>query len=128
MFTGLTCPDKLAGFFGLSSYLLMHDTIESLMPSDKPNKNTPIFMGHGDRDPTVKYEWGLKTAKLLKEFGYKVNFRTYKYDMIVWLFERACAKLSRDLVHSVIPEEMDDLEKYIHERLPPIGESTPAKA
>lgn len=61
----------------------MHDTIESLMPSEKPNKDTPIFMGHGDRDPTVRYEWGQKTAKLLREFGYKVDFRTYKYDKIV---------------------------------------------
>ena len=53
------------------------------MPLDKPNKDTPIFMGHGDQDPTVRYEWGQKTAKVLGEFGYKVEFHTYKYDMIV---------------------------------------------
>lgn len=56
----------------------MHDTIEKLMPSDKPNKDTPIFMGHGNRDPIVKFEWGQMTAKVLGEFGYKVDFRTYK--------------------------------------------------
>ena len=36
-------------------------------------------MGHGDQDPVVRYEWGMRTAKVLGEMGYKVDFKTYKY-------------------------------------------------
>ena len=61
-------------------------------------------MGHGDVDPMVKYEWGSETSKILKEMGWKVDFRTYK-----------------GLAHSADPKEIDDLEKYLEERLPPLG-------
>jgi predicted esterase len=104
IFTGITCPDKLAGIFGLSSYLLMHGKIKEYIPADNPNKDTPIFMGHGDADPLVIYEWGQMTAQALKDMGWTVNFNTYK-----------------GLAHSAEPKEMDDLEAYIRERLPPLG-------
>lgn len=81
IFTGVTTPHKLAGVFGLSSYLLMGDKIKELAEeANGINKETPIFMGHGDADPLVKYEWGTKTAEFLRtELGQtKVDFRTYK--------------------------------------------------
>ena len=77
LFTGMTSPAKLGGFFGLSAYLLLHNKIKDFIPSSLPNKDTPIFMGHGDADPTVKYAWGQRTAAALKELGYSVDFRTY---------------------------------------------------
>lgn len=59
-------------------------------------------MGNGDVDPLVKYEWGTETAKILKEMGWtNVDFRTYK-----------------GLAHSADPKEIDDLEKWLAERLP----------
>ena len=58
-------------------------------------------MGHGDVDPLVKHEWGSETAKVLRESGWRVDFRTYK-----------------GLGHSADPKEIDDLESYLHERLP----------
>ena len=61
-------------------------------------------MGHGDADPMVKHEWGLDTANTLKAMGWKVDFRTYK-----------------GLAHSADPKEIDDLEKYLEERLPPLA-------
>ena len=83
LFTGMTCPSKLGGFFGLSSYLLLHDKIKNYMPNQdgakSPNAETPVLMGHGDADPLVKYEWGRRTADALKEMGFAVDFRTYKY-------------------------------------------------
>ena len=82
LFTALGCQDKLAGIFGLSCYLLMHGKIKEYVAKGDPNKDTPIFMGHGDRDPTVKYEWGQKTAQALTEMGFKVDFRTYRYDLV----------------------------------------------
>jgi len=54
LFTGITCPNKLAGIFGLSSYLLLHNKIKDYVTEESTNKDTPIFMGHGDADPLVK--------------------------------------------------------------------------
>ncbi len=102
LFTGITCPDKLAGIFGLSSYLLLHDKIKDYVTEESTNKDTPIFMGHGDADPLVKYDWGVDTAKVLREMGWTVDLRTYK-----------------GLAHSANPKEIEDLEKYLTERLPP---------
>ena len=58
-------------------------------------------MGHGDSDPLVRHEWGVETADVLKKLGFDVTFRTYK-----------------GLVHSADPKEIDDVEKWLEERLP----------
>ena len=104
LFAGITCPDQLAGIVGLSSYLLMEGKIKEYVPEENPNKETPIFMGHGDSDPLVKYEWGVTTAKILKGWGWNVDLKTYK-----------------GLQHSADPREIEDLEVYIQQRLPPLG-------
>ena len=80
----------------------MHNKIKEYVPADSPNKETPIFMGHGNVDPLVKHEWGLQTAQALRDMGWTVNFNTYP-----------------GLAHSADPKEIDDLEAYIAERLPP---------
>lgn len=79
----------------------MHGKLEEFVTKESTNKDTPIFMGHGDADPLVKHEWGLQTAEILREMGWTVNFNTYQ-----------------GLAHSADPKEMDDLEAYIEERLP----------
>ena len=47
-------------------------------------------------------EWGADTAKALRELGWSVDLKTYK-----------------GLAHSADPNEIDDLEKYLADRLPP---------
>lgn len=87
LFTGVTCPHKLGGIVGLSSYLLLHNKLKDileLLPGEPPNKDTPIFMGHGDSDPLVKHEWGQLTAKILTELGFTVDFHTYRYVRMNW--------------------------------------------
>ena len=82
VFTAATTSHKLAGVFGLSCYLLMGNKIKALSADAKDiNKDTPFFMGHGDSDPLVKHDWGVKTAEALKtELGHtKVDFKTYRY-------------------------------------------------
>jgi predicted esterase len=75
---GLTCPQKLAGIFGLSCYLLLQDKFKSLVEaSGDANKKTPIFMGHGEIDPVVPYKHGKATGEELKQMGYDVDFHTY---------------------------------------------------
>lgn len=105
LMAGITCPTKLGGIFGLSCYLLLRDKVQSLVPVESPNKETPIFMGHGDSDPVVKYQWGQMTASKLKEWGWNVDFKTY-----------------RGLPHSAAPEEIDDLEQYLNSRITPLGD------
>jgi predicted esterase len=107
LFTGLTTPHKLGGVFGLSCYLLMGAKIKDIAAKEakEVNKDTPIFMGHGDADQVVKYQWGQQTAKFLKEeMGQQVEFKTY-----------------RNLPHSAALEEIDDLEAFITKCLPEDG-------
>jgi len=104
LISGITCPHKLGGIFALSSYLLLQSKFKELVPANNPNKDTPIFMGHGDVDEVVRHKWGKKSADELKE-GWNVDFRTYE-----------------GLPHSAAPEEIDDLEAYLNERIPPLGD------
>jgi len=106
IFSGITSPNKLGGIFGLSCYLLLHSKIKDFIPKDNVNKDTKIFMGHGDSDPLVLPKWGEMTATLLrKEFGYKVDLKMYK-----------------GLVHSAGPDEIDDVERYLNEMIPALGD------
>lgn len=105
IFSGITAPTKLGGIFGLSSYLLLHNKVKEFVEKDSPNKDTPIFMGHGDSDPLVIPEWGNMTAEILKKEGLNVNLKMYK-----------------GLQHSADPDEIDDVENYLNERIPPLGD------
>lgn len=121
IFTGLTIKEKLAGVFGLSCYLVMGNKIKDLIAEggDK-NKDTPFFMGHGDADEVVKYQWGFKTAEMLKEeLGIKnVDFRTYPYADTSHEQEGISANTPcRNLPHSAALEEIDDLEDWVRKCL-----------
>ncbi|EKD12236.1 uncharacterized protein L3040_000293 [Drepanopeziza brunnea f. sp. 'multigermtubi'] len=105
IFSGVTAPTKLGGIFGLSCYLLLNKKVKDFVPSDSPNKDTPIFMGHGDRDPIVSPQRGQKSADVLKEGGWKVDLKMYP-----------------GLEHSALPEEIDDVEKYLNSRIPAVGD------
>ena len=126
LFSGVTNQEKLAGIVGLSSYLLMGKKIVDFVPKEAPNRDTPIFMGHGDADPLVKYDWGVRTAEALRNLNFKVDFRTYKcVDLFLGL---VCADCHRGLAHSAEPSEIDDLEKFIEKALPPLGEGSSTDA
>ena len=81
--------------------MLLHDKIKDYVTSEAANKDTPVFMGHGDADPLVRYQWGVQTADELKKLGFKVDLHTY-----------------HGLGHSADPREIDDLEKFLEARLP----------
>lgn len=38
LMAGVTCPQKLGGIFGLSSYLLLRGKLRNLVPAENPNK------------------------------------------------------------------------------------------
>ncbi|OJD18446.1 hypothetical protein AJ78_01502, partial [Emergomyces pasteurianus Ep9510] len=96
LFTGITQKEKLGGIFGLSCYLPLSESLSTFMPDGFPNKQTPVFMAHGDSDPTVLYEWGLKSADQLKALGMSVEFNKYS-----------------GLGHSADPMEILDLQKFL---------------
>jgi predicted esterase len=77
LFSGITAPQKLGGIFGLSCYLLLHNKLDAFVPEGSSNKETRIFMGHGDSDPLVKPQWGRMTAEILKEKGWRVDLKMY---------------------------------------------------
>ena len=79
LISGITCPHKLGGIFGLSCYLLLQSKVKELVPANNPNKDTPIFMCHGDADEVVQHRWGKTSADELLKAGWNVDFRTYGY-------------------------------------------------
>ncbi|KAK6500556.1 hypothetical protein TWF506_003328 [Arthrobotrys conoides] len=100
LLTGLTSEISLGGIVALSSYLPMRDQA-SLMITDA-NRKTPIFMGHGKEDPVVKHAWGTMSRDLLLK--QKCEITWHEYD---------------GLGHSVDPEEINALERWIANRLTP---------
>jgi predicted esterase len=92
LFTGITNTQKIGGIFGLSCYLPLSDQVKVLIPEDCPNKQTPIFMGHGTADMILQCDFGKKSADYLKELGHDVEFRTYPFVLLFlfsfgWIFE-----------------------------------------
>jgi predicted esterase len=78
LFTGISSETKLGGIFGLSCYMLLHNKFKELVPENGPNKETLIFMGHGDNDPLVRPQFGQMTAMLLKQAGFNVDLKLYR--------------------------------------------------
>jgi predicted esterase len=105
IFSGITAPTKLGGIFGLSCYLLLHNKMAEFVGQNSANKDTKIFMGHGDSDPLVRPQWGQMTAEILKKAGWDVELKMYP-----------------GLEHSADPDEIDDVEKFLNERIPPVGD------
>ena len=77
IFSGLTGPVKLAGIVALSSYLLLSLKFKGLVPKENINKDTPVFMAHGDSDQVVHTTLGRQSFEILKELGYNVTWKTY---------------------------------------------------
>ncbi|KAG0651691.1 Acyl-thioesterase 1 [Hyphodiscus hymeniophilus] len=105
IFSGITAPQKLGGIFGLSSYLLLHNKVKEFVGAENVNKDTKIFMGHGTEDPLIKPQWGRMTAEILKKEGWSVELKMYP-----------------GLEHSADPDEIDDVEKFLDETIPPLGD------
>lgn len=105
LMAGITNPTKLGGIFGLSCYLLLQGKVRELVPKDSPNQQTPIFMGHGDADPVVRYAWGKATADKLKDWGWNVDFRYVRAQKDMGLFIFAIYLLGKlTVLHQDIQE------------------------
>jgi predicted esterase len=78
IFSGLTAKVKLAGIVALSAYLALSLRFPELVPKPEVNKETPVFMAHGDVDPVVNVDLGRRSYDLLKKLGYNVTMKLYK--------------------------------------------------
>lgn len=78
LFSGLTSKVKLAGIIGLSSYLVLHSKFVDFLPKPEVNKETPVFMAHGDIDRVVPFQLGKKSYDVLTGMGYNVTMKVYE--------------------------------------------------
>lgn len=93
----LRYPQRLGGVMALSTYLPLR---ESLAKEATPaNRDLPILICHGVRDPMVPAALGAASRDLLQGLGYKVEWKTYPME------------------HSVCMEEVLDISKWLQARL-----------
>jgi phospholipase/carboxylesterase len=97
LFSGPRYPEKLAGIMGLSSYLLLEDSL----PAERTRVNfqTPIFLAHGNQDPVVDVRRGTEARQLLEAGGYPVEWHSYP------------------MPHSVCPQEVADIAAWLRKVL-----------
>lgn len=90
---GLTYPQPLAGIMALSTYLPLHEALDS--ERNPANASTPIFWGHGTSDPVVAYGMGELSTRKLRSWGYSVGWHEYPVG------------------HGVHPQEINDLKHWL---------------
>lgn len=72
---GLRYAEPLAGIIALSAYLPLHDRLQE--EATPANRQTPIFMAHGNADPVVAPELGAGSRDYLIGQGYDVTWQSY---------------------------------------------------
>ncbi|KAJ1552639.1 hypothetical protein HK405_010561, partial [Cladochytrium tenue] len=85
---------KIAGFVGLSGFLIKTDRI--VKETNVINKETPVLVCHGDQDGVVRPERTRSSADRLRTMGRPVEYHVY-----------------RGMGHSSSPEEIVDLARFL---------------
>jgi phospholipase/carboxylesterase len=83
--TGLRYPEKLAGLMVLSSYLTQRDSLAS--EATPANRDTPIFMAHGEMDYMLPLQLGEFSRDHLQQAGYAIEWHSYPMEHQVCLEE-----------------------------------------
>jgi len=95
--TMLRCKKRLAGVLALSGYLPFAE--KWLQSASTASQQTPVFLAHGTEDPIVPYVLGTTTHDLLKKYNCPVDWHSYT------------------MAHSVCKKEIDDIGKWITQKL-----------
>ena len=93
LMTGLRHGERLAGIAGLSGYLPLAD--KTAAERSVANRDVPIFLAHGSRDGVVALPRATASRDALTALGYPVEWHEYLME------------------HSVCPEEVVDLERWL---------------
>jgi phospholipase/carboxylesterase len=93
LYAGLRSPERLAGIVALSTYLI--DGAGLAAEASAANRDVPIFMAHGLRDPVVQYAWAEASRAALAAQGYAVEWHAYPME------------------HSATMEEVADVGRFL---------------
>jgi phospholipase/carboxylesterase len=94
---GLRYPKTLAGILTLSTYMSEPNTLEE--QGSIENKQTPIFVCHGQQDEVVQASLGRMAYDALVKAGYDATWKDYP------------------MQHNVCAEEINDISQWIQQRL-----------
>lgn len=97
LFTGVRYPERLAGIIGLSTYMVLADSLA--VEASAVNRDVPISMCHGTRDPMVGHSRGKNSCEALRAAGYRVDWHEYPMQHEVVLEE---IKLVGEFLTSVL--------------------------
>ncbi|MFH0934931.1 MAG: carboxylesterase [Pseudomonadota bacterium] len=95
--SGLRHAERLGGIIALSTYLPLAGSTAAEMSAAATG--TPIFMAHGQYDPVVPYTLGKDSCGKLRQLGHAPEWHEYA------------------MPHSVCQEEIDDIEKWLTQRM-----------
>jgi phospholipase/carboxylesterase len=98
LYTVPRLPETLAGVMALSCYLPRESSFAHERKS--ANDATPIFMAHGQMDPTLPMALGSASRDFLRAKGYSVEWHEYP------------------MAHAVSPAEIADIREYLFRVLP----------
>jgi phospholipase/carboxylesterase len=93
LFAGVRHPQRLAGIVALSSYLVGPDLLAA--EASSANRDVPILMAHGTRDPVVQLAWGQASRAALEAAGWHVEWHDYPME------------------HAAVPEEIVAVGAFI---------------
>lgn len=92
LLTGLTAGSeaglRLGGVFCMSGYLALAEEVVRVEAGKGVGKkegeeggggSMEVMMVHGDRDPIMNFEWAEKSADLVRDLGYDVDFEVFPY-------------------------------------------------
>ena len=97
LLTGLRYPERLAGLAGMSGYLPL--AASTAAEISEANRDVPIFLAHGSEDSIVVPQRGRDSRDALVALGHSVEWHEYPME------------------HSVCPEEIVDLNRWLVQRL-----------
>ncbi len=93
----LRYPEKLAGVLALSTYLPLAEKLE--VEKSTCNLAIPVFMAHGAADTVIPLAAASRSRQKLDAQGYAVEWHEYS------------------MAHSVCPQEIDDIRRFLLEVL-----------
>jgi len=93
----LRYPKRLGGVMALSTYLPLRDSVAA--EASPANKDVPILMCHGLRDPMIAAAIGKASRDQLVSLGYQVEWQSYPME------------------HQVCMEEVLDISRWLQARL-----------
>ncbi|KXS98995.1 hypothetical protein AC578_6166 [Pseudocercospora eumusae] len=101
---------KLGGFIGLSSWLPKPSAIANAGKRFPCALDTPVFLGHCQRDPIINVKYGEELRDCLKAIDMRVEWHSYNDDKH-WISEPDIPSMES------YPTEVDDIVDFLHKTM-----------